>query len=309
VSDTDPLSIRQLGVFVALIDKGSFTLAARHLGLSQSTVSGHVADLERRLGVRLVERDRGGVRPTAAGQALVRPAREVLQAERGARMAVAELAGLLRGDLLVGGSTIPACYVLPDLVARFHEEHPQVSLRLVTGDSRQIAERVRAADIEIGVIGAAPDSPDLQSDEIGEDRLVLIAPPDHALARKKAVAAADLLQFPFVTREEGSGTRASADAALGELLGEAMAERRVACEVGSTEAVKAAVRAGVGIAFISDLAVTEEIATKRLAAVNVRGFQVVRPFYLVSRKESLLSPAARAFRASVLAAGRFSASR
>src|SRR5262245_23058217 len=110
MSVNDPLSIRQLEVFVALVEQGSFTKAARHLELSQSTVSGHMADLERRLGIRLVERDRNGVQPTAGGRALLLPARQALQAERGARMAVQELSGLLRGTLVVGGSTIPASY-------------------------------------------------------------------------------------------------------------------------------------------------------------------------------------------------------
>ena len=139
---TDPLSIRQLEVFVALVEKESFTRAAQHLQLSQSTVSGHVADLERRLGVRLVERERSGVRTTAAGDALLRPAREVLQAERNARMSVEELSGLLKGSLVVGGSTIPASYLLPEIFARFHGEHPGVALRMLTGDSREIVDEL-----------------------------------------------------------------------------------------------------------------------------------------------------------------------
>ena len=104
--DEDPLSIRQIQVFVALTEQGSFTKAARYLRLSQSTVSGHISDLERRIGLRLVERDRSGVRPTDAGRMLLRPAREVLRSERSARMAMEELSGLLRGLLVVGGSTL-----------------------------------------------------------------------------------------------------------------------------------------------------------------------------------------------------------
>lgn len=295
---TEPLSIRQLEVFVALVEQGSFTKAARHLQLSQSTVSGHVADLERRLDVRLVERERSGVRTTAAGQALLRPAREVLQAERNARMSVQELSGLLKGTLTVGASTIPASYLLPGLLARFHARHEGVALRVLTGDSRQILERVRTADVEIGVVGAPPRGEGVEDRLVGEDRLVLILPRDHALARRDRVRVQDVLAHPLVMREDGSGTRAAIEEALGRLVEGRTGDAawRVACEVGSTEAQRAAVAAGLGLAFVSNLAVENDISAGTVATVAVEGFEVRRRFHLVSRPDPLLSPAARAFR-------------
>jgi len=303
MSVNDPLSIRQLEVFVALVEQGSFTKAARHLELSQSTVSGHMADLERRLGVRLVERERSGVRPTPAGRALLLPARQALQAERGARMAVQELSGLLRGTLVVGGSTIPASYILPALFGRFHKDHPGVSLRLLTGDSRDVLEQVRHATIEIGMIGSAPDVADVLSAKIGEDSLTLVAGSDHPLAGRVQVQAADLLQYAMVMREEGSGTRAATAQALRKLLGpEGMAKLSIACEVGSAEAQKAAVRAGLGLAFVSNLAIKDDLSHGTLVALRLRGFDVRRSFHLISRAEDLLSPAAKAFRSMTIKA-------
>ncbi len=298
---TEPLSIRQLEVFVALVERESFTKAARHLRLSQSTVSGHISDLERRLDVRLVDRDRSGVRPTAAGTALLRPAREVLKAERGARMAIEELSGLLKGHLLVGGSTIPSSYVLPALFARFHAAYPGVALQLVTGDSREILDRVASADVEIGVVGAAPGKRDLVSDKIGEDSLLLVAPSSHPLVDKRALALADIASTPLVMREEGSGTRTATEKALRRLAGqEGNLDLNIACEVGSTEAMCAAVRHGLGIAFVSSLAVAEDLAAGRLVPLKLKGFEVRRPLLLVSRPEHLVSPAALAFRALAL---------
>lgn len=298
----DPLSIRQLEVFVALLEQGSFTRAANALQLSQSTVSGHVADLERRLGVRLVERERGGIRPTPAGDALLRPARDVLRAERSARMAVEELSGLLRGTLAVGGSTIPSSYLLPRVFGRFHERYPGVALQLVTGDSREVMDLVLSASVEVGVVGAPPTGNDLTSTVIGRDRLILILGPDHPLADRKGLKSEDLLAHPLVMREKGSGTRSATDLALLDLLGaEAVGRIEVACEVGSTESLKAAVRAGLGAAFISELAVRDELAAKNLVSIPVKGFDVQREFYLVTRPEQLLSPAARAFRELALA--------
>jgi DNA-binding transcriptional LysR family regulator len=296
LSRTDPLSIRQLEVFVALVEQGSFTKAARHLELSQSTVSGHIADLERRLDVRLVERDRSGVRTTAAGHALLVPAREVLRAELHARTAVQELSGLLRGSVVVGGSTIPSSYLLPRFFARFREAHPGVALRMATGDSAEILERIRAAELEIGVVGSAPEVDGLVSFPCGSDRLLYTVPRNHRLAGKKRVAPEQILEFPIVMREAGSGTRVATENALRSLLGDRVAELEITCEVGSTEALKAAIGAGLGVGFVSDLALGAELGTGVLATVPLTGFEVTRAFHLVSRSESLLSAAARAFR-------------
>jgi len=293
----DPLSIRQIEVFVALVEQRSFTRAARHLHLSQSTVSGHIADLERRLGVRLVERERKGVRTTAAGDALLGPARDVLHAERNARLAIEELSGLLKGTLTVGGSTIPAAFLLPAMLARFHAAYPGVKLAVQTGDSKSILDRVRETGLEVGVVGSAPTTEDLESMKVGQDSLVLVMNPGHDLARRESLEIRDLLAAPMVMREEGSGTRAATERALRRLLGEGTnASIPVACEVGSTEALKAAVGAGLGLAFISNLAVGSELAAGALVSRPVEGFDVVRSFFLVSRPASYLSPAARAFR-------------
>jgi len=297
VASSEPLSIRQLEVFVALIERGSFTKAAKSLHLSQSTVSGHIADLERRLGVRLVERERSGVRPTAAGEALLMPARDVLHAEVAARMAVEELTGLLGGTLQVGGSTIPASYLLPKLFARFHERHPGVCLELVTGDSAEVLGRVTRSEISIGVVGAAPKGKELFSRVIGGDRLVLVVSASHPSAGRASWQAADLTECAFVMRERGSGTRSAVDAALAGLIGpDQLGRIDVACEVGSNEALKAAVRSGLGVAFASGLAVADELAAGNLVAPKLKGLDIRREFFLVCRREGLLSPAARAFR-------------
>ncbi len=215
-------------------------------------------------------------------------------------MAVEELSGLLRGSLMVGGSTIPSSYLLPDLFARFHESYPGVALQLVTGDSREVVEAVMNATVEVALVGAPPGNRDLLSDRIDSDQLVLILPPKHPRSGSTTWKRADLLECPLVMRENGSGTRSATDAALAKLLGDDVAGLKIACEVGSTEALKAAVRSGLGAAFVSTLAVRDELASGALSSARVKGFDVKRDFFLVSRKESVLSPAARAFRAIAL---------
>ncbi len=293
--ERDPLSLRQIAVFVALIDQRSFTKAAQSLGLSQSTVSGHIADLEQRLGARLVERERGGVRPTSAGSALIRPAREMLQAERNARMAIDEHAGLIHGELRIGASTIPASYILPELLGRFHESHANIRLTVETGDSGEITERVQNADLEIGVVGFAPNHAAVHAHAVARDRLVLVVGGNHPL-KKSRIDATELAELEFVMREKGSGTRAAAQQALNELLGDAAGALRVRCHVGSTEAQRAAVRAGLGAALISSLAASNDVAQKSIREIKVKGLDVTREFFLITRADNHLSPAARALR-------------
>ncbi len=293
MAHTDPLSIRQLEVFVTLVDQGSFTQAARHMGLSQSTVSGHIADLEKRLGVRLVGRERSGVTPTGAGEILLRPARDALRAERNARMAAAELTGLLRGTLALGGSTIPAVYLIPPLLATFHEQHEGITVNLLTGDSTEVVEMVRAGDVDVAVTGVKPRARGLRVERVGGDELVLIAAPGSPLALERVVEMADVLQQPMVLREEGSGTRHAMLESLGMKHNER--ELNAICHVGSTEAVKAAVRAGLGISFVSNLAVEDEVRAEALTVVPVKGMSTRRDFWMVARDEDDISPAGSAF--------------
>lgn len=290
----DPLSIRQLEVFVALVEHGSFTQAARHLGLSQSTASGHMADLERRLKLRLVDRSRHGVTLTSAGSVLLKPARETLRAELNTRMSAAELTGLLRGQVSIGGSSIPSVYILPRHLAAFRSEHPEISLDLRTGNSREILESVQQGDIDIGVIGLKPPIKRLTSRVLGHDTLSLIVAPSHPFAQRQKVRLDEVAGQAMVLRSRGSGTRAAIIDALMQALPSTHPE--VACEVGSTEAIKAAVRAGIGISFVSSLAIQDEIASGSLVRVDVESFAVHRPFYLVTRPDMHLSPASRAFR-------------
>ncbi len=293
MAQEDPLSIRQLQVFVTLIDKGSFTKAARHLGLSQSTVSGHVADLERRLGMRLVGRERTGVTPTGAGEALLRPAREALRGERNARMAAAELRGVLTGTLTLGASTIPAVYLVPKFVQAFRKRHEGITIDVVTGDSSEIVEYVQSGDVDVGVVGTRPAQRSLQASRVATDQLALITPAKHPFRARKSVAIEDLAAESFVLREEGSGTRKAMLDALAPKLSET--DLRVVCHVGSTEAVKAAVRAGIGISFVSNLSIADEKKAGTLGVLPVKGLRVQRDFNLVARSNDEISPAGQAF--------------
>jgi DNA-binding transcriptional LysR family regulator len=301
MASTDPIPTRHLEVFVALVDHGSFTRAARFLGLSQSTVSGHMADFERRLGLTLVTRERSGATATAAGEVLLGPARAALRAERSVRMAAAELTGLIKGSLTVGGSTIPADFILPALLGRFRQRHPGIAVDIRAGDTQEIVDLVARGDAELGVVGGRPSARGVETHPVGGDHLVLIVPEGHAFAGRPKVGLEEVVAEPHVGREQGSGTwRAVLDAVRESGVG---GELDVACRVGSTSAVKASVRAGLGLAFVSQLAVEDEVAAGTLGVVPVEGFDVSRRFHVVSRKVDDMSPAGRAFLELVQEAG------
>jgi DNA-binding transcriptional LysR family regulator len=204
--------------------------------------------------------------------------------------------GMLRGSLTVGASTIPASHLLPAALAKFHALHPAIRLRLVTGDSEEVLDRLLHGDVEVAVVGTEPQDAGLRNHPVGEDSLVLVVPPGHPLAQKKSVGLEEVAAHALVLREPGSGTRRAVMAALARALGKtAAAALPVACEAGSNEMLKALVRGGLGAAFTSRLSVKEEVASGALVVVPVRGFAVRRTFRLVTRKDDHLSPAARAF--------------
>ena len=168
---------------------------------------------------------------------------------------------------------------------------------MITGDSDQTLDRVSAGEVEAAFVGRLPKRNDLHSDEVDRDRLVLVASPAHAFASRGRVSLAEIADQPLVMRERGSGTRAATEAALSVPAGRGGVHPglNVVCEVGSTEAMKAAVVEGLGMAFLSDLAVRAELASKTLVEIPLEEFSVRREFHLVRRDGTLLSPAAQAF--------------
>lgn len=288
------MDLRRLEVFARVAELGSFSRAAEALFLTQPTVSEHVRALEDDLGVQLLDRLGRGAVPTPAGQLLLGYARRILALSREARQAIDQFQGRMRGDLIVGGSTIPGEYVLPALIGPFKAKYPDISITLLVGSSRQVSGWVEEGRVEIGVVGAEPASRALQWRELMPDELVIIVPAAHPWAGRESVGLDEVHEEPLVVRERGSGSREALERALGE-HGTDLAAFRVVGEMGSTQAIKQAVRAGVGISIVSKRAVEDECRAKLLSCVKVRDLRVARSFYLVTHRERTRSPLAQAF--------------
>jgi len=288
--------LRQLEVFVAVVETGSFSRGAEVASLTQSTVSQHIAALEGEVGLRLMDRTGQGVLLTGAGELFLRHARQVLAERDTLRQAMNGFHGLQKAELIVGASNIPANYLVPAILPRLVAEHPGIALTLQTGDSRAILDQLLADSIELAVVGSRGNDRGLYFTPLADDLLVLAVNARHPWGRCSALTLDDLVASPLVVRENGSGS----DQALRRALHQAGFDPdrlQVAARLGSNEAVRQAVISGFGAAFLSEISIRQELQRGELVKVPVSGFSVPRQFWLATRIRRTASPAARVFSA------------
>lgn len=288
------MEIRKLDAFCKVIELKSFTRAAEAMLLSQPTVSEHIRSLEQELDQKLLDRLGRKVEPTPVGRLLYRYARKILQTQNDAVQAIEQYGGKLIGRLIIGCGTIPGTYILPGLIGRFRLEHPSIKATLRITSSRIIAEKVVAGEYELGVVGARWNESRLNWTAMFSDELTLAVHPDHSWALRKAILLKDIGKEPFIMREPDSGTR-KVFARILEKNGLKESSLQEVAEIGSTAAIKEAVKAGIGISILSRRAVIDDIKCGRLVAVSVKDHKLQRPFYLIQRKNRALSPVASVF--------------
>jgi DNA-binding transcriptional LysR family regulator len=287
------LNLHLLRLFAAVVRHRSFSRAAEALHLSQPAISKGVRDFEAQVGSRLLERGgHGGVMPTEAGSLLMRHAASLFAAERAAEEELAALRGLQRGSLNVGASTTVATYQLPPLLGAFHKRYPSIELRLTSGNTRAIVELLGARELDVALVEGPVDDIGIEVRPWREEEMVLIAAPDHRLARATAPIALKALADEIVLiREPGSGTR---DVVLAALDVHRIVPRSI-LEVGSTEAIKQIVAAGLGIAIVSAAAAADQIALGKLEILKPRNFTVRRMLTRLSLPARQPSAPAAAF--------------
>jgi DNA-binding transcriptional LysR family regulator len=288
------MNIKQLEVFVAIAATGSFSKAAEAACITQSTVSQHIATLEDSCGVKLFDRTRRGVITTEAGKVLLVHARRALKSLHETEQAILHFSRAEGVELAVGGSTIPGTYMLPKAIAALRENTPGITVKVAIGDSNEILAQLLAEQIEIGIVGTTTDNKLFSCEALGRDEILLVARKGHHWCRQSGITAEELLQEPMIVRGKGSGTNDVVAAALGK-LGVKTGELRVSAILSCSEAVKQAILAGCGVAFISEMAVRQELQQGGLVAIKIPGITMTRNFSLVSRKGRTLSPAGAAF--------------
>jgi DNA-binding transcriptional LysR family regulator len=292
------VDLRQLDIFVKVAELASFSRAAEALFLTQPTVSEHIRTLEDELGVRLLDRLGRGAAVTKGGALLLSYAQRMLALSREARQAMESFQGRMSGELLVGASTIPGEYILPALIGRFKEKFPDIAITLLIGGSQAVTEWVMEGRAEIGVVGARSTHRSIECRELMPDDIILIVGAAHPWHGRKQVTIEELRGEPLLLRERGSGTRAALETAL-DAAGADIATFRVVGEMGSTQAIKQAVKAGVGVSLLSRRAVEEECRAGSLWGLRVKDLKITRAFYLATHRERSRSPLAEAFRVFV----------
>jgi DNA-binding transcriptional LysR family regulator len=287
------LDISILETFTLVADLGSFSAAARRMGITQPAVSLQIKSLERELAAPLIDRSHGKVLLTPAGRAAYEYAVKIL-ADREKMMAdIPRSTGVVAGRLLLGASNIPGEHLLPPMLSDFNCNYPDVSILLEIHDSLTVVARLRVEEIELGFVGALPEAT-MEFRRFASDRLVLIMPPRHPLSVKKKVSLAAISGERFISRTAGSGTRKRLAGALDE-LGLSEECLNVVAELGTNQAVVSAVQSGMGVSVISRLAAEQPARSGLMKMTEISGADVSRDFYVVYSPDRPLSVAAEKF--------------
>lgn len=294
------MDIRRLEAFRKVYELGSFSKAGQDLFLSQPTISAHVLSLEQELGTQLFDRLGRTILPTQAGDILYKHALQAFAALESATAEIGLLQQRVAGEILIGGSTIPATYLLPQRLAEFRKLYPDVRVRLTVGDSQDIITAIQNGSLALGVVGAILPDPDLVFTHLQDDDLIIACsrslPEYQAFVKSGAEQLpADLLhQWPWVLREQGSGTRRALELALSS-LGLDLRSFSPAIEARSHEAVVQCALHGLGLCVTSRIAAAPCLAKGDLIPIEIPGLQMQRSFQIVRHAKRHLFPAMRYF--------------
>ncbi len=279
--------MKQIQSYLEVLKQGSFTGASRRLKVGQATISHHVGQLEKTLGVRLINRTARGINVTEHGRAFRSFCEALL---RNVEVLAAELAGdAAMGPVVIAASTIPAAYILPPRLTGIAERHPGLFFKIEVTDSREAVEMVKEGRADIGIVGKEYRNRSLVFTPLCDDEIVLAAPPGFP----DRITIADVAGLPLIVREPGSGTRKTTEEALGR-HGIVPSSLRVVMECSSTEGIRESIASGIGASFLSRRAVELAVKQKRMKIVDVKKLEIRRSFFSVHSTGRALTRSARA---------------
>ena len=290
------LTLHQLNILQAVARGGSFSHASRELHLSQPAVSMQIKQLEDSLGLPLFEQIGKRIHLTEAGKEVLTYARAITQQLDELEGVLNGLKGLSGGRLRISVATT-ANYFIPTLLGNFSRRYPDVTVTLDVTNRETLLRQLSENTVDLVIMGQPPVEADVEAEAFMDNPLVVVAPPDHPLAGKKKIPLARLQEETFLVRESGSGTRI----AMERFFNERGMKLRTGMEVGSNEAIKQSVQAGLGLGLLSQATIEQELALKRLVVLDIAEFPIMRQWFVVHRKGKRLSAAAEAFRNFLLA--------
>lgn len=289
------LTLRQFRVFEAVARNLSFSRAAAELHMSQPAVSMQVKGIEVILGLPLTEQLGKKIYLTEAGREVLHASQAITARLDDLQANLAQLRGMDSGHLNIAVTTTVSA-IATGILAAFRAQYPKVAIHLDVSNRESVLAQLAHNRIDLAIMGQVPDGLELDATRFLDNPLVVIAPPGHPLARKKRVSLRDLASEPFLVREAGSGTRG----AMQRFFADKDMELQTSMEMSSNEAIKQAVRAGLGLGILSLQTLEQELELERLRVLNVEGFPIMRHWYVVHRTDKRLSPVAQTFKAFVL---------
>lgn len=280
------MNISQLTTFVAVVDHGSFSEAARVLGISQPAVTMQIQALEADIDATLLDRGYRRVSLTEAGHVLLPYARRVVAELTEARSSIEQLSDVVSGRIMLAASTTPGQYLLPRILGGFLRVNPEVGVTLRVYDSADVVARVESGDADLGMTGAEVQGARVLYERLGSDELALICPARHPLATAEHITFADIAEEPFIVREAGSGTRMAAEGAI-RRSGVDPGDLNVVMELGTNEAIVSAVEGGMGLGIVSTQVAGKSLELGTVAFIRGAGFPVERPLFLVLPRRTM----------------------
>jgi DNA-binding transcriptional LysR family regulator len=287
-----PLNLHLLRMFATVVRTGSFSRAADALHVSQPAISKGVRDFELQIGCRLLDRTPKGVRPTREGLSLMRHAEALFATEREAEQEMRALRGLEEGSLRIGASTTIASYMIAEYLGIFHRAYPNIDLHITSANTGEIADLMIGHEVDIALVEGPIRDENLTAEPWRTDIMELIVGSHHPFAASKTpIDGSALASETLIVREPGSGSR--------EIVTRALAdhgiEPRRTLEIGSTEAIKQAVAAGLGVSIVSRSAVNDQVVQGRLKIISIRGVTIRRQLWQLKIPSRLDAPAAVVF--------------
>lgn len=286
------MNFHQLKIFYTVAQRRSITEAAFELRLTQPAVSLQMKALEKSVGLRLLQRAGPKLQLTQAGEALYRCAVTILHAKDEVERSLAELSAATKGKLILGANTTGGMYLLPRIVRAFKEAHPGIEIVFQIESTEWLYQQILQSAVDMALVGGPTEERRFGVESVCADHIVLIASPSHPFARGAKVSVKELERQLLILPMQGSRTRQLVE----RRLREAGVNSRVAMELPGTEAVKKAVEANLGVAFVSRFAIERESASGELKAVSIERFKLVRSMDLIYRRQKYFSPVAHRFR-------------
>lgn len=286
------MELRLLETFLRIAQLKSFTRAADELCITQPTVSKQIVDLENFFNVRLIDRTKRTVSLTKAGEILYQYALDMVSLKKDTIEAIASFRGLKKGKMTLGASTIPGIYIMPRLLSDFKKRYEGIKFELIIADTKEIIEKMENGLLDFGIVGSKNETGKVDFKKLIDDTIIFIGPPD----LPSHITVERFREAPLITRERGSGTRNTVESALAKMRELDRDRLNIVAELSDNEAIKQAVMMGMGMAYISKLAVDGLIRDGMVKKITIEGLpEIKRSFFAITRKGKTILPQVKVF--------------